>query len=224
VIPVLLATGFTREVACVACPNVVAVAGGGVARQLEAALEQAAARGVVGIISFGLTGGLADGLGVGDWIVGDRVTGAVELGCDPAWRDAMAARLPDARIGAFFADGRMIDTVAEKRALGIRHDALAVDMESHVAAAVARRHGLPFAIARIVSDEVDHLLPPAITVSMRPDGGFDRVAMRRSLAAEPAQRADVVQTMRQFLTGFRGLRAGARALGHRVAFPAYPRK
>jgi adenosylhomocysteine nucleosidase len=217
--PVIVATGFTREVRSCAGPGIVAIAGGGRSDRLAAALESATARGAAGILSFGLTGGLAEGLAIGDWIVGDRLTGAVTMACDPAWRDALAAALPRARVGAFFADGRMIDTVAEKRRLGAEHGALAVDMESHVAARVAQAHGLPFAIARIVSDEVGHLLPPAITVSMRPDGAFDRAAMRRSLAAAPEQMADVVQTMRQFLIGFRGLRAGACAMGPRLAFP-----
>jgi adenosylhomocysteine nucleosidase len=217
--PIVVATGFTREVRTIARPGIVAVAGGGRADALDAMLRAAVARGADGILSFGLTGGLADGLRIGDWVVGDRLSGAIDHPCDPAWRDRLAAALPGARIGGFFADGRMIDTIAEKRALGERHDALAVDMESHVAARIAREHGLPFAIARIVSDEVDHLLPPAITVSMRPDGGFDRAAMRRSLARDPAQMADVVQTMIQFLIGFRGLRAGARRLGPRLALP-----
>jgi adenosylhomocysteine nucleosidase len=217
--PVIVATGFTREVRTVEGSGIVAIAGGGVAQRLEQALQAAVANGAAGIVSYGLTGGLADGLRIGDWIVGDRISGAIDHVCDAGWRDAIAARLPSARIGAFFADGRMIDTIAEKRALGVTHDALAVDMESHVAAGVAKAHGLPFAIVRIVSDEVDHLLPHAITVSMRPDGGFDRTAMRRSLADKPGQMRDVTQTMAQFATGFRGLRAGARRLGERLAFP-----
>jgi len=218
-LPVILATGFTREVRTVDVAGVVAIAGGGVAERLEERLDAAARDGAAGIVSYGLTGGLAEGLRIGDWVVGSRIAGGIDHACDPAWRDAIAARLPGARIGGFFADGRMIDTIAEKRALGVDHEALAVDMESHVAARVAKAHGLPFAIVRIVSDEVDHLLPHAITVSMRPDGGFDRARMRASLAAEPAQMRDVVQTMAQFLTGFRGLRRGARAMGERLAFP-----
>jgi adenosylhomocysteine nucleosidase len=217
--PVIVATGFTREVRTVEGPGIVAIAGGGVAERLEAALHAATAQGAAGIVSYGLTGGLADGLRIGDWVVGDRIAGAIDRECHPEWRDAIAARLPGARIGGFFADGRMIDTVAEKRALGVKHGALAVDMESHVAAGVAKAHGLPFAIVRIVSDEVDHLLPHAITVSMRPDGGFDKAAMRASLAQAPGQMADVFQTMRQFAHGFRGLRAGAKAMGERLAFP-----
>lgn len=213
--PVIVATGFTREVRTVEGPGIVAIAGGGVAERLEDRLDAAARQGAAGIVSYGLSGGLADGLRVGDWVVGNRITGAVDHECDPAWRDAIAARLPGSRIGGFFADGRMIDTIAEKRALGVNHDALTVDMESHVVARVAKAHGLPFAIVRIVSDEVDHLLPHAITVSMRPDGGFDRARMR----AAPEQMRDVVQTMKQFLIGFRGLRRGAKLMGERLAFP-----
>ena len=218
--PIIVVAGFTREVRTVEGPGIVAIAGGGVAARLEQALQEAAAAGASGIISYGLTGGLAEGLRIGDWIVGDRLTGAIDHDCHAGWRDAIAASLPGARVGTFFADGRMIDTIAEKRALGERHRALAVDMESHVAAKVARAYDLPFAIVRIVSDEVGHLLPHAITVSMRPDGGFSRVAMRQSLADDPAQMRDVTQTMVQFATGFRGLRRGARLLGDRLAFPA----
>ena len=217
--PVIVATGFTREVRTVAGPGVVAIAGGGIAERLEERLHAAVRDGAAGIVSYGLTGGLADGLRIGDWVVGDRIKGAIDHGCHSGWRDAIAARLPGARVGAFFADGRMIDTITEKRALGVNHDALAVDMESHVAARVAQAHGLPFAIVRIVSDEVDHLLPHAITVSMRPDGGFDRTRMRASLAAAPEQMRDVVQTMAQFAMGFRGMRRGARLIGERLAFP-----
>jgi adenosylhomocysteine nucleosidase len=217
--PVIVATGFTREVRTIEGPGVVAIAGGGVAERLEAALHQAAANGASGIVSYGLTGGLADGLKIGDWVVGSRIAGAIDHDCHPGWRDALASRLPGARIGAFFADGRMIDTIAEKRALGVDHDALAVDMESHVAARVAKAHGLPFAIVRIISDEVDHLLPHAITVSMRPDGGFDRTRMRASLADNPGQMRDVTNTMAQFAAGFRGLRSGAKLMGERLAFP-----
>ena len=218
-LPIIVATGFTREVRTVERPGIVAVAGGGIAERLEERLDAAARAGAAGIVSYGLTGGLADGLRIGDWVIGSRIKGAIDHVCHTGWRDAIAARLPGARVGAFFADGRMIDTIAEKRALGVDHDALAVDMESHVAARVARAHGLPFAIARIVSDEVDHLLPHAITVSMRPDGGFDRTRMRASLAAAPEQMRDVVQTMAQFAAGFRGLRQGARLMGGRLAFP-----
>lgn len=216
---VALATGFNRECACVrGIDGVVAIAGGGHPETLRRRLGEAAV-GAAGIVSFGMAGALADGLAIGDWVVADRLTGTVEADCDPAWTRAIAARLSGARLGGFFADGRMIDTVAEKLALGAGHGALAVDMESHVAAAVAREAGLPFAIVRCVSDGARHLLPSAITVSMRPDGGVDLGAMLASLAAHPGQLADVARTTAGFAKAMRELKRGAAALGARMAFP-----
>lgn len=217
---VLVATGFNREAAIAAGPGVVAVAGGGVPARLEERLEAHAA-GARGILSFGLTGALADGLAVGQWIVATRLAGAVEMETDARWREALLSRLPEARAGIFYADGRMIDSVAEKRALGLRTGALAVDMESHIAAGVARRHGLPFAILRAVSDGVEHRLPHAITVCMRPDGGIDAGAMLRSLATRPGQLPGFVSTVANAAKGFRALARGHVALGFGMGFPDF---
>jgi adenosylhomocysteine nucleosidase len=212
---VVVATGFNREAATLRQPGIVTVVGGGDPIALRKRIEGAAA-GAAGIMSFGMTGALVDGLAIGDWIVGDRLSGAIEVECDPDWAAALLAKLPGARMGGFFADGRMIDTVAEKLALGERHHALAVDMESHIAAAVASERGLPFAILRCVSDGARHLLPHAITVSMRPDGGVDAKAMLRSLAARPGQAADVAKTSAGFMKAIGELKRGAVRAGPRM--------
>ncbi len=213
---VVVATGFNREVATIRQSGVIVIAGGGDPIGLRARIE-AAAEGAAGIMSYGMCGALADGLVIGDWVVGDRLSGAVDLDCDADWRAALLARLPAARAGGVFADGRMIDTVAEKLALGQRHAALAVDMESHVAAAVAAERGLPFAILRCVSDGARHLLPHAITVSMRADGGVNAGAMLRSLATRPGQIADVARTGAGFARAMRELARGAAMVGEGMA-------
>ena len=216
---VVVATGFNREVACLTgIKGIVAVAGGGDPVALRRRIESAAA-GASGIVSFGMTGALVDGLAIGDWVVADRLAGAIDHACDPAWVAALSAALPGARVGGFFADGRMIDTIAEKLALGERHSALAVDMESHVAAAIAAERGLPFAIVRCVSDGARHMLPHAITVSMRPDGGIDGKAMLRSLASRPRQATDVARTAAGFAKAIRELKRGAIRIGTRMALP-----
>ena len=212
---VVVATGVNREVATLRQSGIVVVAGGGDPASLRTKIERAAA-GAAGIVSYGMSGALADGLKIGDWVIGDRLSGAIDLECDPAWAAALQAKLPGARIGGYFADGRMIDTVAEKIALGERTGALAVDMESHVAGAVAAERGLPFAIARCISDGARHLLPHAITVSMRPDGGVDGKAMLRSLAARPGQVADIARTTAGFAKAMRELRRGAARIGPRM--------
>ena len=212
---VVVATGFDREAATIRQSGVFVVAGGGDPAGLRTRLERAAA-GAAGIMSFGMCGALADGLAIGDWVVGDRLAGAVDAVCDADWAAALLAKLPAARLGNVFADGRMIDTVAEKLALGERHAALAVDMESHIAAAIALERVLPFAILRCVSDGARHLLPHAITVSMRADGGVDARAMLRSLAARPGQAADVARTSAGFVRAMRGLQRGAALAGPRM--------
>jgi adenosylhomocysteine nucleosidase len=215
---VLAATGFNREAKIAAQPGVVVVPGGGVEADLEAKLE-AQAEGAIGIVSFGLAGALRDGLEIGDWIVASWLTGALDVETDPAWRDAALARLTGAKAGIAYADGRMIDSVAEKRSLGRKADI--VDMESHIAAKVAKRHGLPFAVIRCVSDRVDHMLPHAITVSMRPGGAIDGMAMLGSLLRRPGQMPDLFSTMIHAMRAFRALAGGNLALGPGLGFPDF---
>ena len=204
----VVATGTKREAAVLRGRGWIVIPGGGDAAGLERRLR-AAAEGASGILSFGMAGALTDELAVGDWIVGTRVTGAVEATCDAAWRDALAAALPGARVGAVFADGRLIADAAEKRVLWERDAALAVDMESHVAAACAAERGLPFAIARCVSDAARDDLPDAITVAMRADGGLDAAAMLGSLMRRPGQIGRLVGMGWTFARAMRALKAGA---------------
>lgn len=205
----LAATGVQREAALLARLGFVVVPGGGDSALLRAKLDAAAA-GACGVLSFGLAGALAADLRIGDWVVADRITGTIDHACDPAWSAALGAAL-GARIGPIHADGRLAATVADKRSLGAR-GALAVDMESHVAAAVAAAHGLPFTVARCISDAADRGMPPAILVAMRPDGRVDGAAMLRSLLARPGQLPALVASIAGFLQALRALRRGASAI------------
>ena len=207
----IVACGLKREARIVDGPgrDVFSVIGGGDAARLDRDLDDMAEMFPGIILSCGIAGALMPDLQPGDVVIDGEA---------PALEHLQRA-LPHAHRGAIVGNDAIVATAAEKYALHERTGALAVDMESHVAARVAQAHGLPFAIVRIVSDEVDHLLPHAITVSMRADGGFDRTRMRASLAAAPEQMRDVVQTMAQFAAGFRGLRAGAQKMGERLAFP-----
>lgn len=214
---VLVATGLKREARIVAQPGVVVIAGGGVEADLEAGLEANTA-GAVGIVSFGLAGALRDGLDVGDWVVATRLIGAVDAETDRAWRDAALGRLPRPRAGVAYADGRMMTSIAEKRRLGPIADI--VDMESHIAAKVALRHGLPFAVIRCVSDRADHLLPPTVQASMKPGGGIDGLAMLGSLLRQPGQLPDLLATMVHGARAFRALSEGISRLETALGFPA----
>jgi adenosylhomocysteine nucleosidase len=213
---ILVACGLKREARILRGPGVQVVAGGGDRARLEPALEAAAGR-ASAIISMGLCGALAERLEPGDWMVATRVVSAArQFESDPSWTTGLTQRLPGARQGPVLGSEVMIADAAAKRASHAATGALAVDMESHVAAAVAARHGLPFAAARVVSDAARRSLPKAAQAGMAADGGMDIWAVLRALAADPGQLPALIRVGREAEAAFRALGRGRDLLGTRL--------
>ncbi|MBC9178929.1 phosphorylase family protein [Pseudoroseomonas ludipueritiae] len=215
---ILAATGLHRETRILAAPGVRPIPGGGDAARLEAELNRLAPT-ARGIISIGIAGALAPGLRPGDWVVAEMVLGDEAAATDAAWAARLAAALPGARIGTMLGRDAMAAEAAEKAALHRATGALTVDMESHVAARVARRHGLPLAVARVVSDAAGRTLPPAAQVGMRPDGGVDLPAVLRALVRAPWQLPALVQTGWEAERAFRALLRGHHLVGPGLGGP-----
>jgi hypothetical protein len=106
----------------------------------------------------------------------------------------LAIKLPGVQVGTIVGSDTIIATAAQKQVLHAETGALAVDMESHIAARVAARHNLPFAIVRVISDSANEALPPAALVGMRPDGSMALGAVLASLARNPAQLPALIRT------------------------------
>jgi adenosylhomocysteine nucleosidase len=209
---ILAATGLRREARILTRPGVVAVAGGGDTVRLERELEARAGE-ARAVLSIGLGGALADDLKPGDWVIGDSLTSHVDVGdVDKRWSQNLQALIPHARIGPIHADGTMIATAADKRALHAATGAIAADMESQVAARVAARHGLPFAIIRVISDAADRDLPRAVCVGMKPDGGMAPGAVIRDLLRDPRQLPALLRVAIDAEHAFRSLLRGYDAL------------
>ncbi len=216
---ILVATGLQRERRLLAGPGVEIVAGGGDYARLEAALDRLAS-GMSGIISIGIAGGLAPELMPGQWIIADAVLDEGRaLSTDPAWTDRLTARLPGAGKGMLAGVDAMVAERMQKAALHRATGAVAVDMESHIAARVAERHRLPFAAARVVCDAAHRTLPSAARVGMRADGRMDLVAVLRSLLGDPWQLPALIRTGLEAERAFRALLRGHRLLGHALAGP-----
>ena len=215
---VLLVTGTHAEAGALPDHAGLAVLPGGAdAGGLTARLAELAP-GAAGIISFGTCGALDPALRVGDWVVGSGLVGASDLPCDARWGEVLAARLPVARRGLIYADGRLLGSAAMK-AEAFACGALVVDMESHLAGEAARAAGLPFAVLRCVSDNAEAMLPPAILAAMRPDGGLAPGAMLASVARQPGQLPALVHALRGFFQAFRVLkRDGALVAPGRLGF------
>jgi hopanoid-associated phosphorylase len=216
---ILAVTGLQRERRIVAGPDVEAVAGGADHARLEAMLDRLAAESR-GIISIGIAGALAPGLQPGSWIVANVVFDDGEpVPTDPAWTGRLAARLPEAARGLLLGANAMVAEAAQKAALHRTTGALAVDMESHIVARVARRRRLPFAAVRVISDAAHRTLPPAARVGMKPDGRMDLPSVLRSLLANPGQLPALIRTGLEAERAFRALLRGYRRLGPRLAGP-----
>ena len=182
--------------------------------RVELAAERAA-----GLISFGVAGGLDDGLRPGDWIVGAGVvtdTGRHEA--DAGWARRLCQALPAARFGEISGQDEPIARPDQKYALRRRDGTIAVDNESHVVAEIAARKRIPFAIARVVLDPAWRALPPAALEPLNPDGTADIAAVMRSIGRAPRQLAGLAMVATDALRARSELRLGCARLGPALGF------
>jgi len=162
-------------------------------QRLEALLAHGARR-YRGVISFGTAGGLDPALAPGACVIADQiVTATGRFATDPDWLKALQGRLPHACVGALAGVDQPLADVAGKTLLWRNSAALAVDMESHRAATVALRHGLPFAACRVVVDPAHRSLPSSATVGLRDDGSTAIMPILRVLARHPGQLPALIQ-------------------------------
>jgi adenosylhomocysteine nucleosidase len=207
---ILVATGLKQELNILEGAGVLVIAGGGDSARLERELEDAA-RDADAVISMGLCGALAPDLKPGDWVVASEVILAPS-GTDAEW-SAVLVRALRARSGSVLGSDAVIADAGAKTAAHAATGAIAVDMESHIAAAVAARHNLPFAVARVVSDAADRSLPKAAQAGMAADGSMDVGAVLRALAADPRQLPALIRVGAEAGKAFRELRRGRDFLG-----------
>ena len=217
---IVAVSGLARESRIAGGPCVRAIAAAGDWRHLSDLIEREVVRGARGIMSFGIAGGLAEDIDAGTWLIGRAVVaGGERWPCDSAWADALAARLPGAIAAEFAGVDVPLMHPAAKRALHRATGAAAVDNESHVAAAVAAKHGLPFAVFRVVADSARRSLPPVAAVALTHEGKIRRTAVLRSLVGTPSQIPSVLRTAVDARRAFRALLRGRRRLGVGLAHP-----
>ncbi len=209
---ILAVTGLKREAGLLAGENVRAVVSGGDADALTERLERALSSAAFGgVISVGLGGALSPMLAVGGWVLATFViAGSINFPTDQAWTMRLEEGLRanarhNVRLGAIAGVDHMVADGAGKAALRAQTNALAVDMESHVAAAFAQRHGLPFAALRVISDGADRTLPPAAQAGMKKDGGMNLPAVLLSLLKDPRQLPALIRTGREAEVAFKAL-------------------
>lgn len=212
--PLLVVAGLAAESRIAAGPGIVTVAAGGIAARLKDLLAAEIDRGVQAILSFGIAGGLDPRLRPGSLVVARWVDdGGTRHAADEGWAAALARALPNGTLAGLAGSDEAVCNAKAKAGLHARTEAVAVDMESHIAARFARRHGLPFAALRIVADPALRVVPKAALVGLKPDGSTDVGAVLRALARNPRELPALMRTALDADAAFRELRALRRRLG-----------
>jgi adenosylhomocysteine nucleosidase len=186
--------GLQAEAGCLRQPlgdGTLTHVSGGSALRARTGAEELLAKGIEGLVSFGLAIGLAPVLRPGDLVVGDSVVlpdgGAIAT--DPAWRAAVLRRLGATGLSPRVAriagsDEPLTSAWAKRRAFQMTF-AAALDTESHAVAEVAAGAGLPLLVIRAVAEPAESLRPAVAFASMTAAGGTKRFAIIARLLRRP---------------------------------------
>ncbi|WP_238252742.1 phosphorylase family protein [Methylobacterium persicinum] len=225
--PVLAVTGLARERRIAAGTAVEPIGAGGDPVRLRALLDARTVPGCRAVVSFGIAGGLDPSLKPGDVVVGTGVVSAegrrsADLGAAAAMVGLLAG-LPNRVISADIAgvDAAVLEVSAKEELRG-KTGAAAVDMESHVAAAFAGRHGLPFAALRVICDPADRALPAFAANALTPDGEPDIRGVVSALVFGRARIGDLMRLGRDSNAAFAVLARCRQCLGVGLGFPPPP--
>ncbi|HNP28249.1 MAG TPA: hypothetical protein PKK23_04350 [Nitrospirales bacterium] len=136
------------------------------------------------VISTGFAGAL-NSSPIGSLVIGQEVlwgqpTDVVSdselqrIVCHPEWVNAaLRVQLMDECLlqgGRFVTTDRVLTQASQKRVLGERTGAMAVDMESGAIGEVAKQYGFPFLIVRAISDGINEDLPVDFNMFLKPLG------------------------------------------------------
>ena len=199
---ILAVCGIKREAAIWGGPAV--CSGGSTALLAERLATAIAEHTPDAILSFGVAGALDPALSVGDVVTASVVVtpDGERFQAHEDWLSNIEKAVDVRRI-EMVGSSTVAATLYDKAAL-LRFGA-AVDMESHVAARLAKAAGLPFAVLRVISDGAEDVLPPAAIAGMGEDGEIDVIAVLSRLATNPRQLSALMRTGRNAGRAFRRL-------------------
>ncbi len=222
----IIVVGLAFEARIAAGPGVRVICSGdgrNLAAKLTAAIADARKRvqGCPGIISFGVAGGLAPQLRPGTCVVGSAViSGEKRMPISAEWAQKLLQTIPDAIPGVLLGVPAPIAHPDEKRELYVKTGAIAVDMESHIVAAVGLAHELPVAAIRVITDPARRALPASAVAAMRPNGTTNIGAMLRSVVRRPKELPALFQTALDARAARATLVRGRHLLGPAFTLPS----
>lgn len=209
--PILIVTGLVQEARIAAGPGMAVICSSSDPQQLRALLTVFDPTTIRGVVSFGVAGGLDPSLKSGDVVVATEV-----MSGDARWLAGLS--LSEEQIAGIALGRRrvvrgglagveeVVVAQACKAALRSVTGAAAVDMESHIAAAYAAEHDLPFAALRVISDPASRALPALARAAIKPNGDIDLRKVLRGVARNPRTLRALVSTGIDFNRALKSLR------------------
>jgi hopanoid-associated phosphorylase len=212
-------TGLRAEARLLKGCAVAVACGGGDPDRAEILARRLLAEGAAGLVSFGIAGGLREGLRPGTLVVGDWVvSGETVLPCDEAWSQGLLDQLPGAVGGCVVGARRAAATPAAKRRLARRWQAVAVDLESAAVARACTQAGKPFAILRAIADPVERPVPELALAGLDLHGRMLPGAVAARLLRQPQHLLGLVRLGWDSRAALAALRRATRVLGPSLGF------
>jgi adenosylhomocysteine nucleosidase len=192
-----------------------ALSGPGATRARAAALRAIEA-GALGLVSWGLAGGLVPELAPGTVLIPQRIVaaGREPLFVDPSWQAAIVAALTPAfpiHRGDLASVDEVIHTPRGKASVAVDLGVVAADMESYAIAAAGLAAGVRVVVVRVVADASADRLPDDVEQWVAADGRR-RFAPVLSTLTAPAQWPLLLRLAARYRTASRRLRTLAAVL------------
>jgi nucleoside phosphorylase len=155
------------------------------------------------VLSAGFSGALIPHLRVGDLILADEVRDVD----GPSWPTTWPVGATDLSRGRLLTTTHLVGDPQEKRQLGERFGAAAVDMETAVVARLCAEAGMPFGCLRVISDDVDTPLSPAL-LGVLGGGRIRPLGLAAALLRRPSLARELIRLGRDTHRGARRLSEG----------------
>jgi adenosylhomocysteine nucleosidase len=194
---------------------------GGSAAKARAGAEQLARQGAAGLVSFGLSTGLAPVLRPGDLVLAESVVlpSGKAIRTDAAWRSAVARQLDSrdlsVRVARLAGCDELLTSASAKRKAFQATFAAALDTDSHGVAEVAARLGLPFIVIRAVAEPAEQNLPSPLRVHGGEDDLLRGLGIAVRLLCRPWEFPSAWRFARDGRRALAGLSQAAAALAPR---------
>ncbi len=155
------------------------------------------------VISAGFSGAVVSDLGVGDLVVADEVCDADGVCRRTTWPIAAVRH----QRGRLLTVPQIIGRPEEKRRLGVRSGAVAVDMETAVVARLCGEAGVPCGCVRAISDDVNTHLSEHLLAILQ-GGGVQPARLLAALARHPSLIVELLRLAAHTRKAARNLAAG----------------